>query len=90
MSKRAFFNINLFNSTTNQRALFYVKLFTYKWIQVKGKVNDWTAEFREDLSDSNIVEIVKIDIENDALNSVIRKYHAKIDVGMLQVDEMKV
>ena len=88
--KRAFFNIDLFNSTPDQRALFFYKLFAYKWVQVKGKVNGWTAEFREDLSDSKIVEIAKIDIENATLNSGIRKYHVKINVGMLKVDEMKV
>ena len=90
MSKCAFFNISLSNSTLGQRSSFFIKLFTYKWIQVKGKVNDWTAEFREDLSDSNIVEITKIDIENAALNSGNLKYHAKIDVGMLHVEETKV
>ena len=87
--KRAFFNIALFNSTPDQRVLFFYKLFAYKWVQVKGKDNDWTAEFREEISDSKIVEIAKIAIENAASNSGIQKYHAKIDVGMLKVDEMK-
>jgi hypothetical protein len=88
--KREFFNIDLFNSTPDQRALFFYKLFAYKWIQVKGKDNDWTAEFREDLPDSKIVEIAKKDIENATLNSGIRKYFAKINVGLLTVDEAKV